>query len=368
MIESLFWLAAALISCALMSFYSMTEMAFVSYNPLKLAWHQHQGLKKASLVQSFLQNPSKLFGTTLIGVNFFLVISSESMRQLFTSLDLNPDLAPLVQVPFIIIFGDLGPMFAARVYAENLSLKASPIIYASSKVLAPLLWIIDKIAAALKALFQREETAPEDLYVSREELLHFLEEEETRHPHESDIQQSFIQATFLMRERKASECIIPSRKLLRCASHINKKDAIEQWKAKPAQQWLPIYYDQPSNIIGYHTIESIRKLEESDAIETEMKSPWYISSNQTVKSLLQGFQDQDDNIAFVLNDKGKCTGIIPYDHLINFFLLAQRTTSTETPVFIDRQIDGEMSLKELKELYQIDLPGSPHLTLSLIHI
>lgn len=341
----------------------MTEMAIVSYNPLKLAWHKNKGIKNAHHIESFLKNPSQLFGTTLIGVNFFLVISSESMRQLFTTLNINPNLAPLVQVPFIIIFGDLGPMFAARVYAENLSLKAAPIIYASSKILTPLLWIIDKIAAGLKALLHKEETAPYDLYVSREELLHFLEEEERRHPHESDIQQSFIQATFLMRERKAAECLVPLKKLFRAANHLTKSDAVHEWKNKPSQQWLPIFFDQPSNIIGYHTISSMTALDDDDPVEKNMLHPWYISANMTVKSLLKSFQEQDDSIAFVLNDKGLCTGIIPYEHLINFFLSSQHT-NPEQPVFIDRQLNGQTTLKELEGKYQILLPGEPDLTIS----
>ena len=118
----------------------MLEMACVSFNKIRLQYYVSKGYKRAIWLNYLLQHPSRLFGTTLICVNVGLIVGSECSREFYSSIGLNPDWAPLTQVFFVVIFGELSPMFAARNYAENVAMLGVPLIYFSAKLMSPLLW------------------------------------------------------------------------------------------------------------------------------------------------------------------------------------------------------------------------------------
>ena len=140
---TLFWFLSMVFWTFVMSFYSMQEMACISLNRLRLEYLVRSGSRRAAWIQTLLNTPTILFGTTLVSVNIALVLSSESMRQCFCAMGLNPNLAPLVNVPYVLIVGELIPMFAARLFPEHMARVGSPLLWVSSKVLAPIVLLFD---------------------------------------------------------------------------------------------------------------------------------------------------------------------------------------------------------------------------------
>ena len=118
-----------LISVLVEGFFSMLEMACVSFNRVRLQYYVSKKNRRAIWLSSLLKNPARLFGTTLIGVTTALQFGSECARRFYISLDLSPDWAPLSQVIIVLIFAELAPLFAARRYAENVVMLGIPIIF-----------------------------------------------------------------------------------------------------------------------------------------------------------------------------------------------------------------------------------------------
>ena len=98
-----------------------------------------------------------------------MMISSESSRCLFEAWGLDPNLAPLAEIPFLLIFGELIPMFAARLYPDHASRLGIPLLYASAMVLAP-------ISACISYIFKKNKNKHHAPYLSRDELQKLLEE------------------------------------------------------------------------------------------------------------------------------------------------------------------------------------------------
>jgi putative hemolysin len=179
------WLICNLVSVACLAAYSMIEMACVSFNKIRLQYYVSKGVKRAIWLNELLQNPSKLFGTTLIGVNIALVIGSECARQFYSSIGLSPDLAPITQVILVVIFGELAPMFAARHYAEHVAMLGIPLIYASYKLMSPILWgigIIYRWGSRILGGYQSDA----EIYLNQEELLKILEEQSDEPPENTE--------------------------------------------------------------------------------------------------------------------------------------------------------------------------------------
>lgn len=153
MISCIFWIISAFVWTFLMSFFSTQEMACISYNRLKLEAASKKGIQSALRIKSMVENPLLLFGTTLFGVNICLVVSSESMRQAFDSVGLNPNLSALVHIPYVLIFGELVPMFAARLFPEHMARLGIPLLWATSILFRPIITFSSRLFSSFQETF-----------------------------------------------------------------------------------------------------------------------------------------------------------------------------------------------------------------------
>src|SRR5579862_3451905 len=115
----IFFLGCSLISILIQGFFALFEMACVSFNKVRLQYFASLGKKRAIWLSELIQQPSRLFGTTLIGIASSLQIGSEFARKFYESIGFNPDFAPITQVFLVLIFGEMVPMFAARRHPEQ---------------------------------------------------------------------------------------------------------------------------------------------------------------------------------------------------------------------------------------------------------
>ena len=145
------------------AFFSMFEMAAVSFNKVRLHYHLSKNNKKAKWLLYLLEKPSRLFGTTLILVNTVLQVGSECSRRFYEAIGASPDLAPLTQVIIVMIFGELAPLFAARRHSETVAMRSIPIVYGMYWILIPII----KTTEFLTSLFLKSDKGR---FLSRDEL------------------------------------------------------------------------------------------------------------------------------------------------------------------------------------------------------
>ncbi len=177
MSKTLIWLLLTIFWTTLMSFFSTQEMACISYNRLKLEAAARRGNAHAIKIKNIVENPMLLFGTTLFGVNVCLVLSSESARQLFESMQLNPTLSAIIHIPYVLILGELVPMFAARIFPEHMARLGIPILWPTSRILYPSIRLISSFFRFFKRKFQKKGLVqPLNTAMQLEELQEILQE------------------------------------------------------------------------------------------------------------------------------------------------------------------------------------------------
>ena len=111
------WFILTILFIMIQAFYSMLEMAAVSFDKARLHYFVKKGKSQARWLSFLLEKPGRLFGTTLILVNVALQIGSECSRQFYQALGVSANYAPLSQVVLVVIFAELSPMLAARRYS-----------------------------------------------------------------------------------------------------------------------------------------------------------------------------------------------------------------------------------------------------------
>jgi putative hemolysin len=318
-----FWLFLNFLTIISLAFFSMMEMALVSFNPVRLQYYLSKNDAKAIKIQSLLSNPLRLFGTTLIGVNVSMFIGAECMRQFHETIGLSPDLAPFSQVFIVVLFGELAPMFSARQYAEQVSLLFITPLYFTGLVLRPFIFLISGITNSVLWLIGGKKESVESL--SREELLRLIADPENN-PHEEGMGDLSKIATnlFNLREATAASVMTPLENMPKLPSHATCKKARDLIRNKRVQL-LPVYQKRQENIIGIALARNlINSTHEEEPVTKFCTFPWFVTEHSGVLDLIQQFRKNKQSIAIVLNEKGDATGVIQLRDLLKKIFTFQK--------------------------------------------
>lgn len=365
----LFWGLLNIFSILLLAFFSMSEMACVSLNKIRLQYYVGIGNARAYRLNELLKKPSHLFGATLIGVNMALVFSSEFARQTFAALGLDPDFAPLVQVLLVVIFGELAPMFAARHYSEHVAMMFIPFLSAWSRCMQPLLWAIDKLTKLVHILFGKRGKQEENFYLSKEELLSLITEgEEDESVHSSEFN-AIVSNIFTLKTKSAEKAMNPlqSSHLISSTTSIGE---LRELLKKTGVEFFPVYTRELKNIIGVIFPRDVLRIDDHRRVKEHMRAPWFIDQTTPVLDILQQFRRNNQSVAIVLNDKGVGVGILSLqdilDEIFSTTQLEKKTLSEDfqEKLLIERTFPGDMSIREFNEMYKSSIDPQGCVTFS----
>lgn len=361
MSSALWWLSLNILSIVILSFYSMMEMACVSFNKVRLQYYLSKGQKRAIWLNFLLHNPARLFGTTLIGVNVALMVGSECAREFHIAIGVNPDLAPLSQVFIVLIFGELAPMFAARHYTEHVAMMGVPLVYASAKVMAPIIWVLGLISNFVNRLVGGQE-ASSNIFISRDELQKILEVQEEEHPTGIGKKEEFnvvVSNIFNLREKDASLIMesLESVQMLPANSPVLQYRKVVLTTNQP---YIPLYHQIRENIVGIVTPREVIKAPDHKRLRDFAKSPWFITKEAKVLALLKQFRSNRQKMAIVLDDKGKAIGIVTLDDILEEVfgktIISKEGVRKKKMFLIERSFPGDLKVSDFNKQFDANLP------------
>lgn len=366
--KAVFWLILTLGCVLIQAFFAMMEMASVSFNKVRLQYFVSKGSKRARWLYSLLQNPPRLFGTTLFGVNFCMQVGSECSRRLYYSMGLNPDLAPLTQVIIVLIFAELTPLFAARKFSGHVIMSGIPVIYIFSKIMIPITWSIGLISSGINYLFTgKGETHL--MNITRDELQRAVEEQSHElRPIEEDTDFNRLVSNILnLKQKEAKNVMLPLHKV-HMASTSQSVGKIRETLDKSYHPFLPIYQKHRNNIVGIVDTRYLIRANSNDEIKKYVSQPWFVAQNAPASEILNQFRHNKQKSAIVLDQEGQAIGVLTLDSLVK----ALFGESIEDPLpliqpkefsLVDRTLPAEMPLKIFNEEFQanIELEGCENL-------
>lgn len=367
--EALYWLIGNILATILLGFYSMQEMACVSFNKVRLQYYVSKGMKRAVWLNYLLQHPSRLFGTTLICVNIGLVVGSECARQFHSSIGLSPDWAPLSQVIFVVIFGELAPMFAARHYPEHVAMMGVPIVYASAKLMTPLLWIVGWISRLCNYVLGGSD-AQENFYLSQEELQKILEDQEEERGYSQDNEEfnAITSNIFTLRSKDAKQIMEPLHHIPSLPSNATIAQVAPLLK-KSQLSFIPIYHHDKTNIIGIAFPRKLLRVPDSKRVRDYASPPWFVTENTNVIHILKQFRHNNESVAVILDQNGSAIGIINLDDVFEEIfgkssLRISDDNLSQQLIVIDKTFPGDMKVGDFNRQFNVILDKDENLTLS----
>ncbi len=356
------WLAFTLLAVLIQGFFALFEMSAVSFNRIRLQYYVSRKKRRAAWLSYLIRRPSRLFGTTLIGINTALQFGSECARRFYESAHLDADFAPLTQVVIVLIFGELAPMFAARRHSEQIAMSLVPIVMAVSKVLTPITWAFEMISNFIHSLLAKPNEAP--LFLSREEVKGAFEERQSG----DEEFNALVNSIFHMRNLTAGQLMLPVAQAQIFSSEATVQE-VRQMLMRRYTPVLPMYKKNKEEIIAVAHARSLLRLQDKDKIWPCARSPWFVTQNTPILQLLDQFRQNNQNVAVILNQSGKTIGILTLDQIVDSMFGKQELTSqdrVDTAPVIERTLSGSMTVAEFNRQFEADLEGDPSISLSVL--
>lgn len=347
-----FWLIFTLLCIVVQGIFSMLELAAVSFNRVRLIYYTTKKIKRAIWLEHLLKKPSRLFGTVMIGVNVALQVGSQTARNFYSSINIDPDFAALTQVFLVVIFAELVPLFAARRYPEHVVMLGISIVYATSKVFAPLIWLLSQLThLCYKLLGMKGEAF--DLLISREELQKVLES----HEEENDLN-IVIEGIFSLKNIEASHVMTPLAEIDSIDAHATLGPLRKKLFASK-QTFIPLYEKHPSNIVAIAHVRDLSRLSANSRVREYARPCWFITASTTLMPILAQFRRNKQSLAVVLDQSAAAIGILTLDtimeEIFGDYPNKQELSVHEALPLIHRTFAGNTRIKAFNEEYKVHL-------------
>ena len=310
-------LITILILLAISAFFSSSETALTTVSAIRLKSLADNGNKNAKLVLKLKENPDRMLSAILIGNNIVNIAASSLTTILVQSRwgDWAISIGSGVLTLLVLIFGEITPKTAATGYADKFSLVVAKPIWFLTKVLTPVIVVINFLASCIMKILRininaKESTFTEDelrtiMDVSHEEGV--IEEEE----------REMINNVFDFGEAEAKEIMIPRIDMCMINVEATYEEILEIFKENRYTR-LPVYQDSTDNVIGIINIKDLifyRSGDEFD-IHNYLRDVYYTYEYKKLSELMTEMRKDSVNITIVLDEYGAAVGLITIEDLL----------------------------------------------------
>lgn len=357
---------AAAVACLLLSaFFSATEMALSSANPLRLASQAEDGSRAAARALRLLGHFDDALSAILIGNNF-VNIAMSSLASVIAISALGEKyawIATAIVAVLVIIFGETVPKILAKRGANKLLPAFAPLLRALTAVLKPLVWVVVKLTHLITGLF-RGEAADGNGDAAVEELQSIIETAEDEDVIDED-RGELLRAALDFDEISVSE-VMTARVDMTAIDIGDTWEEIYAAISEANHSRIPVYEDSIDNIVGVLLVNRFFKAMISrrrPGIRNMLIKPCFIYKSTKLPAVLEQLRAARQHLAVVTDEYGGVCGIVTMEDVLEEIVGDIWDESDEIdPEITERpdgsfELDGDMSIGDFTELLDLDEDG-----------
>ena len=302
---------------AMSAFFSSSETALTTVSAIRLKSLADNGNKNAKLVLKLKENPDKMLSAILIGNNIVNIAASSITTIFFQEMwgNFAISIGSGVLTLLVLIFGEITPKTAATGSADKFSLIVAKPIWFLTRVLTPVIIVINFLASCIMKVFrininEKESTFTEEelrtiMDVSHEEGV--IEEEE----------REMINNVFDFGEAEAKEIMIPRIDMCMINVDATYNEVFEIFKENRYTR-LPVYQDTTDNVIGIINIKDLIFYDNTTEFKVTdyLRDVYYTYEYKKLSELMSEMRKDSVNITIVLDEYGAAVGLITIEDLL----------------------------------------------------
>jgi putative hemolysin len=370
------------------AFFAGIEIAFVSINRLSVELMKKQGKRSGHTIGKFLDQPARFIGTTLIGINIFLVIYglliSSALHPFWIWLWKILGIANSKSLSWVQLLGDtilstiivlvLGEFLPKAIFrAKNDTLLsffsgAANFFYTFFSPVAS--FFVGISQWMLKHLFNVRIHEKTEVF-TRMDLEHFFNKA-MEQDDDQELNAELFENALSLPNIRVRECLVPRTEI----EGIDISETIQALKNQFVDTKLSkivVYDGSIDNIIGY--VHQLDLFKQPATIREVLLPIPTVPESMTATDLISKFSRDRKSIAWVIDEFGGTSGIITMEDLLEE-IFGEIKDEYDTEELVDKQIaedeyilSGRMELDAITEKYKLAFTGNQSETLSgyIIH-
>ena len=279
-----------------------------------LSKKRDRGAKRAL---KLLKKPDLLLATILVGNNFANILASSIVTIIMLNyFGGNVLLGAVLLTTFILIFSEITPKTMAAVKPESFAKRSSLLLKTLLYVLRPLIAITNYISSLVLRIFNiNVKDAKDNDNLNTQELKTLLDESGDLIPKQY---RGMLSSILGMEELVVEDIMTPASEVIGIDIELDyetNKKIIESAEYTR----LPVYKNSIDNELGtLHLKDShsfLDRLETKENVQKILTKTYFVSQSTALMKQLNEFQDNDKNMALVVDEYGEIEGLITIEDI-----------------------------------------------------
>ncbi len=316
----LYYLTTLLVLLFLSAFFSGSETSLFSLSKIRIKRMKMEKSPNSGIVDSILSKPADLLTTILIG-NMFANVFASSMAASYSIKrwgEAGVGGSIVVMTIVVVIFCEIMPKIIAIRNSERFSLICAPIIRAFSYLVFPLRWILSGLAQKVLSLFKKMDKKSEG-DITKDELESAIKvgysEAGILDKEEAEMMEDVLQLS----DKKVAEVMVLRKDIVSFSANMPLEEMCIAIKGAELSR-IPVYEKKQANMIGILYAKDLLKRRLGDFsngdIRELLRKPFYVTKDVRLGGLLKEFRKQKIHLALVNDEKGKLSGLVTLEDLL----------------------------------------------------
>ena len=315
---SLLFLFISLLSLLILSaFFSGSETGMMAANKIKLKNLSKKRDRGAKRALKLLTKPDLLLATILVGNNFANILASSIVTIIMLNyFGGNVLLGAVLLTTFILIFSEITPKTMAAVKPESFARRSSILLKPLLYLLRPIIVITNFISSKVLKVFDISvKDAKDNDNLNTQELKTLLDESGDLIPKQY---RGMLSSILGMEELVVEDIMTPTSEIIGIDADLGYE---ENKKIIESSEYtrLPVYRKSIDKELGtLHLKDShtfLEKIESGQDISCALSKTYFVSQSTALMKQLKEFQDNDKNMALVVDEYGEIEGLITIEDI-----------------------------------------------------
>ena len=370
----LYWLLTAFVGLILLSgFFSSSETGLMSLNRYRLkhlAAKRHGGALRAV---ALLERPDKLITLILLGNNFINVLITQLATYIGYRLygDAGIAIAAGVLTLLLLLFAEVTPKTLAATNPERIAFPAAYVYQPLSKLLFPLVAIIDWLAKLILRLFLLSAKGSDNDALNSAELRVAVNETSGLIP---DSHRDMLLSILDLEKVTVDDIMVPRNEIIGIDLEDDWHDNLKLI-TNLSYTRIPIYSGNIDNLVGTAMLRRMLPLLMKDQFDADSlveltREGYFIPEGTPLTTQLINFRKNKRRIGFVVDEYGDIQGLVTIEDILEE-IVGEFTTDPSAlhqDFFQDADgsylIDGSTHIRDINRNLDIELPSHGPRTLN----
>jgi Mg2+/Co2+ transporter CorB len=286
-------------------------------NKIKLKNLSKKNDRGAKRALKLLKKPDLLLATILVGNNFANILASSIVTIIMLNyFGGNVLLGAVLLTTFILIFSEITPKTMAAVKPESFARRSSILLKPLLYLLRPIIVITNFISSKVLKIFDISvKDAKDNDNLNTQELKTLLDESGDLIPKQY---RGMLSSILGMEELVVEDIMTPTSEIIGIDADLGYE---ENKKIIESSEYtrLPVYRKSIDKELGtLHLKDShtfLEKIESGQDISCALSKTYFVSQSTALMKQLKEFQDNDNNMALVVDEYGEIEGLITIEDI-----------------------------------------------------